>query len=186
MMSPLPSVLELSPQPVTDVPPVRWIAPPKNGQQCPFTGLSHAYVYTKLLKSFSDCFVHLSLRMRGEEKGTRLMFVPSLHRLLVATGPELDDKARAGLKSRRFAAVDHDLVPARWSRVPPNGMRCEFTGLSHGGVYELLERAGKQILVAQLRMPDECRATRLVWLPSLHQYLLGLAKSQAGLDQVAA
>lgn len=159
--------------------PVRWLRVPRSGEACPFSSLGHGYVYSKLLGAFSELFVHVSLRSCGESRGTQLMLAPSVHRLLVAASEGLDAKAKATLQEERFSQAAADQPPARWQRVPPNGIQCDFTGLSHGAFYELLERAGKGVRVAQLRMPEERRATRLVWLPSLHEYLLRLASAQA-------
>jgi hypothetical protein len=163
---------------------VRWSGIPKSGETCAFTGLGHAYYYSKLLQApFAEGFVHLSLRERGESKGKRLIYLPSLHRLLsdIAQGKlhTSEDRLCGARIQERFNQARKDKIPHKWLRVPPNGATCWFTGLGHSTFYALLESAGTAIQVAQLQLPKESRATRLVWLPDLHKYLVGLAEKQA-------
>lgn len=164
---------------------VRWSCVPKVGEACKFTGLGHAYYYNKLLKGpFAQGFVHLTLRERGESKGKRLFFVPSLHRLLtdVADGivrPTKDGGLTGDLERDRFSHARSTHVPDQWIRAPRNGETCWFTGLSHGVFYDLLDSAGKRIRVAHLELPDETRSTPIVNLVSIHKYLIDLAEKQA-------
>ncbi len=174
-----PFPLPLADEPATTAgAPARWIRPPANGETCDFTGLGHASFYGKLLGDFSETFVHVNLRSRGETRGTQLIFAPSLHRLLLGlagNGPSIPDLIRTRFDEARITVVEH-----RWMRAPVNGQYCTFTGLSHGAFYKLLESAGQDIAVSQLKSPGESRASRLVWIPSLHEYLLSLAEEQVG------
>lgn len=163
---------------------VRWSGIPKAGEACSFTGLGHAYYYTKLLQPpFVDGFVHLSLREKGESKGKRLFLVPSLHRLLthLAQGKVhvRGDRLTGKLSGERFEKARQEVVPHKWLRVPPNGKTCAFSGLGHAVFYSLLESAGDSVETAQLKRSKESRATNLVWIPDLHEYLVSLAQKQA-------
>lgn len=156
----------------------RWVSPPTTGQVCPITGLGAAYYHNKLFKApFVDHLVTASLRAPGQTKGKRLVWAPSLDAMLRSRA-DLAEGRGHGSVSRRF-----DLAKAAvlygWIRIPPNGEHCDFTGLGHPMYYELLRRAGKHILVADLRLPHETRATKLIEKTSLHLHLVGLAEKQA-------
>jgi len=157
----------------------RWVSPPTAGQDCPFTGLGAAYFYAKLLKPpFADYLVTASLRARAQTKGKRLIWLPSIDSMLRAHsnyGGSRDYDA----VSQRFK-IAANIVSSGWIRVPPNGKHCTFTGLGHSMFYALIERAGKHIEVADLRLPSETRAARLVEKASLHRFLVALAEGQAG------
>ncbi len=76
------------------------------------------------------------------------------------------------------ASGDKATVPARWIRLPRHGEKEEFTGLTHGGFYDLLKTAGLQIKSASLKQPGQKRGVRVVWLPSIHEYFCNLANTQ--------
>lgn len=167
--------------------PVKWAPPPPNNECCPFTGLSHAYFYNKLLRGpFEKAIVHVSLRGPDEARGTTLIFIPSVHQLLWALATKPDrvtglEKKFDHLAEHRFDHAEAAVVPQAWLRVPPNGSQDWFTGLGHSSFYKLLESAGQKIAVAQLRLPEETRATKLAWVPSVHAHFISLARMQARL-----
>lgn len=71
-------------------------------------------------------------------------------------------------------------APARFVRVPGAGTRCPFTGLSHAGMYQLLDNAGPKIRTVSLALPGQARGTRLIWLPDVFAYLHNLASKGNG------
>jgi len=160
--------------------PVRWIRPPTNGATCSFSGLGHAAFYGKLLGEFGQTFVHVHLKASGKTKGTHLVFAPSLQRLLVGLAKNQGNSLIPDLIRTRFDDIANDTIEHGWLRAPVNGRRCPFTGLSHGAFYSLLNQAGRRVLVSQLKRPGESRASRLVWIPSLHAYLVERAHDQVG------
>lgn len=71
-------------------------------------------------------------------------------------------------------------LPDKYSPVPPNGKRCEFCGLGHSRLYQLLDGPAKPFVrVASLRQPGKKRGTRLFHVGDLLRYLDGLAVDQA-------
>lgn len=153
-----------------------WVGPPKDGDACAFTGLARATFQTKVLGSFGKSLVRVTLRQRGADRGKQLVFTPSLHQLLlwVSTHPgELPEF------SPDFRAARAEKVPRRWIRAPKNEEHCGFCSLGHYSFYSILDEAGSSVQTAQLRLPSETRASRLVWLPSLHAYLMEKAEKQA-------
>lgn len=56
----------------------------------------------------------------------------------------------------------------RWIRLPVSG-RCPYSGLSRAHFYELI-RAGK-IKSASLKRPGCLTGVRVVWLPSVMEYI---------------
>lgn len=56
----------------------------------------------------------------------------------------------------------------RWIRLPSKG-RCPFTGMSRSKYYQLIQ-AG-QIRSASLREPGKLTGCRLVWLPSVFDFI---------------
>jgi hypothetical protein len=155
------------------------MVPPRIGAACSFTGLPRTYFTQKVLGVFGEAIVQVSFRQKGETKGTRLAFVPSIHDLLLSFAKNRGNASYGSLVRNRFESAKSVQVPQHWLRAPQNGRCCDFTGLGHWAFYELLERAGDKIFVAQLKLPTESRSSRLVWLPSLHSYLLRLAQEQA-------
>ena len=148
---------------------------PSNGEQCPLTGLGHAYFHLKLLKDFRDEFVHVRLGGPRQKRAVTLYFLPSLHRALERMSMDPPERERVD----HFAEALTTPVPAVWLRPPTNRLRCKFTGLSHGSFYKLLDDAGRGIQVAHLKLNHETRAVRLVFQPSLHSWLVGRARQQA-------
>jgi hypothetical protein len=158
--------------------PPHWITPPPDDSPCPVTGLARATFQVKVLGAFADRLVTVSLRQSSADRGKQLVFAPSLHDLLLSlttrTGETLPPP-----DPNRFERAKNARIPRRWIRAPKNSEVCGFCGLGHYSFYGLLESAGAAIQVAQLRLPGETRASRQIWLPSLHHYLLGKAMEQA-------
>jgi hypothetical protein len=152
--------------------PVKWAPVPSNGKFCELTGLGHAYFSNKLLTEFRDKFVHVRLGTKSQKRAVTLYFLPSLHRALQhIAGNEAE--------SETVDCVEHAMstsVPATWLRPPASGSRCKFSGLSHGLFYDVLDQAGTDLQVAHLKVTGETRATRLVFLPSLHGFLVNRAR----------
>jgi hypothetical protein len=165
--------------------PTCWIRPPINKETCEHTGLSHGSFYGKVLGGpFSHSVIHVSMREQTETRGTQLIYLPSLHRLLLALATETSNEVRRSaelkrMKNERFVEAIADPVPTVWVRVPTNGSTCNLTGLGHSPFYDLLRIAGNRFTVSQLRHAGETRATKLVWAPSLLAYLLAEARHQA-------
>jgi hypothetical protein len=68
----------------------------------------------------------------------------------------------------------------RYSPIPANGKKCEFTGLGHARLYQLLNGPAKDFVrVASLREPGKKRGTRLFHVGDLLAYLDRLAAEQA-------
>jgi len=68
----------------------------------------------------------------------------------------------------------------RYSPIPPNGKKCEFTGLGHSRLYQLLNGPAKAFVrVASLREPGAKRGSRLFHVGDLLNYLDRLAAEQA-------
>lgn len=73
-----------------------------------------------------------------------------------------------------------DTFPDRYAPIPPNGKKCEFTGLGHARLYQLLNGPAKAFVrVASLREPDAKRGTRLFHVGDLLNYFNRLAVEQA-------
>jgi hypothetical protein len=69
----------------------------------------------------------------------------------------------------------------RWSPIPPNGQRCQFTGLKHAKLYHLLSGDGharKRVRVVSLRTPGAKRGQTLFRVGDMLQYLDELAREQ--------
>jgi len=70
--------------------------------------------------------------------------------------------------------------PDRYSPIPANGNKCEFTGLGHARLYQLFNGPAKDFVrVASLREPGKKRGTRLFHVGDLLAYLDRLAAEQA-------
>jgi len=72
--------------------------------------------------------------------------------------------------------------PNRYAPIPPNGKRCEFTGLQHAKLYHLLSAGGpvrKKVRVANLRTPGAKRGQTLFHVGDMLRYLEELARKQA-------
>jgi hypothetical protein len=87
---------------------------------------------------------------------------------------ELTEAEIGGPARRRPAAPTY---PPRWIRLPVRG-HCPETGLSRAAAYDLI-RQGK-IKSACIRKPGAIRGQRLVFLPSVLQFLDRCAESDAG------
>ncbi len=153
----------------------RWFGPPVEGEACSFTGLERATFQTKLLGAFGGSVVKVSLIQKGAHRGKHLVFAPSVHEMFtwLSAHPGKIPEFKPDFRGARLANI-----PRRWIRAPKNQETCSFTSLGHYSFYSLLEEAGSAIQTAQLRLPDESRASRLVWLPSIHDYLVRKAEKQ--------
>ena len=69
-----------------------------------------------------------------------------------------------------------DCYPNQYTPIVPNGKRCQFTGLGHGRLYQLLDGPAKgKVRVASLRHGDATRGTRLFHVGDMLRYLDSLA-----------
>lgn len=72
--------------------------------------------------------------------------------------------------------------PDRYTPIPPNGRRCEFTGLKHAKLYHLVQAGGpvrKKVRVENLRTPGTARGQTLFHVGDMLRYLDELAGEQA-------
>ena len=72
--------------------------------------------------------------------------------------------------------------PDRYTPIPANGLRCEFTGLRHAKLYHLLSAgapARKRVRVANLRNPGARRGQTLFHVGDMLRYLDELAGEKA-------
>ena len=68
-----------------------------------------------------------------------------------------------------------------WSPIPPNGQRCQFTGLKHAKLYQILGENGvarKHVRVVNLRTPGATRGQTLFHVGDMLQYLDKLSREQ--------
>jgi hypothetical protein len=68
--------------------------------------------------------------------------------------------------------------PNRYVTIPPNGRRCEFTGLGHAKLYQILSVDGiarSKVRVANLRMPGAARGQTLFHVGDMLRFLDELA-----------
>ena len=68
--------------------------------------------------------------------------------------------------------------PNRYVTIPPNGRRCEFTGLGHAKLYQILSLGGfarRKVRVANLRMPGTGRGQTLFHVGDMLRFLDELA-----------
>jgi hypothetical protein len=73
--------------------------------------------------------------------------------------------------------------PNRYATIPPNGRRCEFTGLGHAKLYQILGADGiarRKVRVANLRMPGTARGQTLFHVGDMLRFLDQLAEHSAG------
>lgn len=69
----------------------------------------------------------------------------------------------------------------RWSPIPPNGKSCQFTGLKHAKLYQLLGSEGlarPHVRVVNLRTPGANRGQTLFNVGDMLRFLDRLAKEQ--------
>ena len=69
--------------------------------------------------------------------------------------------------------------PNRYATIPPNGRRCEFTGLGHAKLYQILGLNGvarRYVRVANLRTPGAARGQTLFLVGDMLRFLDGLAQ----------
>lgn len=69
--------------------------------------------------------------------------------------------------------------PNRYATIPPNGRRCEFTGLGHAKLYQVLGADGmarRKVRVANLRMPGTTRGQTLFHVGDMLRWLDELAQ----------
>lgn len=77
--------------------------------------------------------------------------------------------------------------PNRYATIPPNGRRCEFTGLGHAKLYQILGSDGIarcKVRVANLRMPGTVRGQTLFHVGDMLRFLDELAQHTA-IEQAA-
>ena len=70
--------------------------------------------------------------------------------------------------------------PNRYVTIPPNGRRCEFTGLGHAKLYQVLGPNGvarRYVRVANLRTPGAARGQTLFHVGDMLRFLDGLAQA---------
>ena len=70
----------------------------------------------------------------------------------------------------------------RWTPIPPNGQRCQFTGLKHAKLYHILSGDGhvrKRVRVVNLRTPGATRGQTLFHVGDMLQFLDALSQEQA-------
>lgn len=68
--------------------------------------------------------------------------------------------------------------PNRYVTIPPNGRRCEVTGLGHAKLYQILGPNGvarPHVRVANLRTPGAARGQTLFHMGDMLRFLDGLA-----------
>jgi len=71
----------------------------------------------------------------------------------------------------------------RWSPIPPNGQRCQFTGMKHAKLYDLLGAGGlasKHVRVVNLRTPGANRGQTLFHVGDMLTFLDSLSRKQVG------
>ena len=76
------------------------------------------------------------------------------------------------------AVSDQASYPNRYVTIPPNGRRCEFTGLGHAKLYQILGPNGvarRHVRVANLRTPGAARGQTLFHVGDMLRYLDALA-----------
>jgi hypothetical protein len=70
------------------------------------------------------------------------------------------------------------VYPNRYATIPPNGRRCEFTGLGHAKLYQMLGVNGiarRKVRVANLRTPGAARGQTLFHVGDMLRFLDELA-----------
>ena len=75
--------------------------------------------------------------------------------------------------------------PNRYTPIPPNGKRCEFTGMKHAKLYDMLSVGGiarNKVRVANLRSPGTNRGQTLFHVGDMLRFLDELAAEQMRLD----
>lgn len=92
---------------------------------------------------------------------------------------ELTEAEITGRKRKPAAAT----YPPRWIRLPTRGY-CPETGLSRAAAYQLIA-AGK-IKSACIRKPGAVRGQRLVFLPSVLEFLDRCAEGESSLNDCRA
>ena len=75
--------------------------------------------------------------------------------------------------------------PNRYTPIPPNGKRCEFTGMKHAKLYHILNVGGiarNKVRVANLRSPGANRGQTVFHVGDMLRFLDELAAEQMRLD----
>ncbi len=75
--------------------------------------------------------------------------------------------------------------PNRYTPIPPNGKRCEFTGMKHAKLYHILNVGGiarNKVRVANLRSPGTSRGQTLFHVGDMLRFLDELAADQMRLN----
>ena len=84
--------------------------------------------------------------------------------------------------TRAITPVREGRYPDRYTPIPRNGVRCEYTGLRHAKLYHLLSAGGqlrKKVRVANLRTPGAKRGQTLFHVGDMLRYLDELSGEQA-------
>lgn len=91
----------------------------------------------------------------------------------------LDCSAPATVTIEAEATPQPPIYPNRYATIPPNGRRCEFTGLGHAKLYQILGVDGiarRSVRVANLRMPGAARGQTLFHVGDMLRFLDELAR----------
>jgi hypothetical protein len=94
-----------------------------------------------------------------------------------------DDGAPATVMIEEEPMIRPQIYPNRYATIPPNGRRCEFTGLGHAKMYQILGPNGiarRRVRVANLRMPGTARGQTLFHVGDMLRFLDELAEHSAG------
>ena len=79
--------------------------------------------------------------------------------------------------------------PNRYVTIPPNGKRCEWTGLGHAKLYHILSPSGiarSKVRVANLRTPGTKRGQTLFHVGDMLRFLDELARGSRLADRNCA
>jgi len=109
---------------------------------------------------------------------------------IAATMAEIiNKKVKAASDNPAFVMVEQEPMtrpadyPNRYTTIPPNGRRCEFTGLKHAKLYHILGQGGiarRKVRVANLRMPGTARGQTMFHVGDMLRFLDELANATIG------
>ena len=107
---------------------------------------------------------------------------------IAATMAEIiNDKLKAASEKPVATVIEQEPMtrpaeyPNRYVTIPPNGRRCEFTGLGHAKLYQILSADGiarRKVRVANLRTPGAARGQTLFHVGDMLRFLDGLGKNE--------
>ena len=111
---------------------------------------------------------------------------------VAATMAEMfNEKLKAAADSGGAVIPDEEPIarpvvyPNRYTPIPPNGKRCEFTGMKHAKLYDMLSVGGiarNKVRVANLRSPGTNRGQTVFHVGDMLRFLDELAAEQMRLD----